>query len=205
MLSLIAFRCVREYGSSCSKWTASRQKIIYAGCPWALLLIVTKVSLYSVQAIMCAIQKRLTIQTVKNDTFRTLATDTQFKGKVKEDMLIRLLEAFVWKITCTHASHLHIEEGADCNCSGRDSKWIPAIQIRPRDERPLCSLPVHPALSARSFSVFLNVHRERLSTLRTAVFERCPQGSYRTFIYLLLVGMKRNICGLIKSSCWIGV
>lgn len=34
---------------------------------------------------------------VKNDTFRTLATDTQFKGKVKEDMLVRLLEAFVWK------------------------------------------------------------------------------------------------------------
>ncbi len=37
------------------------------------------------------------MQLVKNDTFRTLATDTQFKGKVKEDMLIRLLEAFVWK------------------------------------------------------------------------------------------------------------
>ena len=37
------------------------------------------------------------IDLVKNDTFRTLATDTQFKGKVKEDMLIRLLEAFVWK------------------------------------------------------------------------------------------------------------
>ncbi|WVR03724.1 hypothetical protein IAU60_000719 [Kwoniella sp. DSM 27419] len=36
---------------------------------------------------------------IRNDTFRTLATDTQFKGKVKEDMLIRLLEAFVWKIT----------------------------------------------------------------------------------------------------------
>ncbi|OCF75101.1 cell cycle arrest protein BUB2 [Kwoniella mangroviensis CBS 8886] len=36
---------------------------------------------------------------IKNDTFRTLATDMQFKGKVKEDMLIRLLEAFVWKIT----------------------------------------------------------------------------------------------------------
>ncbi|WOO80787.1 Cell division control protein 16 [Vanrija pseudolonga] len=34
---------------------------------------------------------------IKNDTFRTLATDTQFKGRVKEDMLIRLLEAFVWK------------------------------------------------------------------------------------------------------------
>jgi cell cycle arrest protein BUB2 len=34
---------------------------------------------------------------VKNDTFRTLATDTQFKGRVKEEMLIRLLEAFIWK------------------------------------------------------------------------------------------------------------
>ena len=40
---------------------------------------------------------RLIDSLVKNDTFRTLATDTQFKGKVKEDMLIRLLEAFVWK------------------------------------------------------------------------------------------------------------
>jgi cell cycle arrest protein BUB2 len=40
---------------------------------------------------------QLTELVVKNDTFRTLATDTQFKGKVKEDMLIRLLEAFVWK------------------------------------------------------------------------------------------------------------
>ncbi|KAJ9095491.1 hypothetical protein QFC20_006634 [Naganishia adeliensis] len=34
---------------------------------------------------------------IKNDTFRTLATDLTFKGKVREDMLIRLLEAFAWK------------------------------------------------------------------------------------------------------------
>lgn len=47
MFSLVALHFVREYGSSCSKWTTSRQKIIYAGCPWALLLIATKVSLYS--------------------------------------------------------------------------------------------------------------------------------------------------------------
>jgi hypothetical protein len=37
------------------------------------------------------------LPTVKNDTFRTLATDTNFKSKVKEDMLIRLLECFVWR------------------------------------------------------------------------------------------------------------
>lgn len=36
-------------------------------------------------------------RTVKDDTFRTLKTDAQFKDHVKEDMLIRLLEAFVWK------------------------------------------------------------------------------------------------------------
>lgn len=42
---------------------------------------------------------------IKNDTFRTLATDTQFKGKVKEDMLIRLLEAFVWKITSAETAN----------------------------------------------------------------------------------------------------
>ncbi|KAJ9101492.1 hypothetical protein QFC19_005143 [Naganishia cerealis] len=34
---------------------------------------------------------------VRNDTFRTLATDLSFKDKVREDMLIRLLEAFAWK------------------------------------------------------------------------------------------------------------
>ena len=39
--------------------------------------------------------RRLTL--VKNDTFRTLATDKEFKGRVDEDMLIRLLEAFIWK------------------------------------------------------------------------------------------------------------
>lgn len=48
---------------------------------------------------------------VKNDTFRTLATDTQFKGKVKEDMLIRLLEAFVWRNSgkSTHKAELSIQ------------------------------------------------------------------------------------------------
>ncbi|KIM19776.1 hypothetical protein M408DRAFT_334273 [Serendipita vermifera MAFF 305830] len=34
---------------------------------------------------------------IRNDTFRTLATDRGFKERVREDMLIRLLDAFVWK------------------------------------------------------------------------------------------------------------
>ncbi|KAI0341841.1 TBC-domain-containing protein [Trametopsis cervina] len=34
---------------------------------------------------------------IRNDTFRTLATDTGFKERVREDMLVRLLDAFVWR------------------------------------------------------------------------------------------------------------
>ncbi|GAB1522775.1 CDC16 protein [Rhizoctonia solani] len=34
---------------------------------------------------------------IRNDTFRTLATDMEFKSRVREDMLIRLLDAFVWR------------------------------------------------------------------------------------------------------------
>ncbi|PPQ98428.1 hypothetical protein CVT24_004107 [Panaeolus cyanescens] len=34
---------------------------------------------------------------IRNDTFRTLATDKGFKERVREDMLIRLLDAFVWR------------------------------------------------------------------------------------------------------------
>ncbi|KAI9347192.1 rab-GTPase-TBC domain-containing protein [Zopfochytrium polystomum] len=35
---------------------------------------------------------------IKNDTFRTLATDAQFVGRVDEGLLARLLNAFVWKV-----------------------------------------------------------------------------------------------------------
>lgn len=34
---------------------------------------------------------------IRNDTFRTLATDRGFKERVREDMLIRLLDAFIWR------------------------------------------------------------------------------------------------------------
>lgn len=34
---------------------------------------------------------------IRNDSFRTLATDHQFRTKVGEDRLVRCLEAFVWR------------------------------------------------------------------------------------------------------------
>ncbi|KAK0212387.1 TBC-domain-containing protein [Desarmillaria ectypa] len=42
---------------------------------------------------------------IRNDTFRTLATDRGFKERVREDMLVRLLDAFVWKNHDRQESH----------------------------------------------------------------------------------------------------
>ncbi|KAJ7287389.1 bub2 protein [Mycena rebaudengoi] len=42
---------------------------------------------------------------IRNDTFRTLATDRGFKERVREDMLIRLLDAFVWRSHDRHSTH----------------------------------------------------------------------------------------------------
>ncbi|KAI0094002.1 TBC-domain-containing protein [Irpex rosettiformis] len=42
---------------------------------------------------------------IRNDTFRTLATDTGFKERVREDMLVRLLDAFVWRNHDRQESH----------------------------------------------------------------------------------------------------
>jgi cell cycle arrest protein BUB2 len=38
---------------------------------------------------------------VKEDTNRTFRTDSLFQGRVQEEMLIRLLEAFAWKSQCS--------------------------------------------------------------------------------------------------------
>lgn len=39
----------------------------------------------------------LSLTPVKDDTFRTFRTDSQFQDRVKEEDLIRLLEAFAWR------------------------------------------------------------------------------------------------------------
>ncbi|KZP00893.1 rab domain-containing cell division control protein [Calocera viscosa TUFC12733] len=47
----------------------------------------------------CAVREK-----IRNDTFRTLATDKGFKSRVREDMLVRLLDAFVWSSLTSLAS-----------------------------------------------------------------------------------------------------
>ncbi|KIO30470.1 hypothetical protein M407DRAFT_69212 [Tulasnella calospora MUT 4182] len=64
---------------------------------WKLLLGVTgglssEMYLKYVAKGPCAVREK-----IRNDTFRTLATDRGFKEKVSEVMLVRLLDAFVWR------------------------------------------------------------------------------------------------------------
>ncbi|KAG2345685.1 TBC-domain-containing protein [Suillus weaverae] len=63
---------------------------------WKILLRVDDVSactfLEYVARGPCEVREK-----IRNDTFRTLATDRGFKERVREDMLVRLLDAFVWR------------------------------------------------------------------------------------------------------------
>ncbi|PLW30768.1 hypothetical protein PCASD_15411 [Puccinia coronata f. sp. avenae] len=47
---------------------------------------------------------------IRNDTFRTLATDSTFKQRVHEDMLVRLLESFVWRSQDLSENPMHAAE-----------------------------------------------------------------------------------------------
>ncbi|KAI0263799.1 TBC-domain-containing protein [Gloeopeniophorella convolvens] len=63
---------------------------------WKILLRVNELSaetfLEYVARGPCEVREK-----IRNDTFRTLATDRGFKERVREDMLVRLLDAFVWR------------------------------------------------------------------------------------------------------------
>lgn len=63
---------------------------------WKILLRVndlpTDTYLHYVARGPCQVREK-----IRNDTFRTLATDKGFKERVREDMLVRLLDAFVWR------------------------------------------------------------------------------------------------------------
>ncbi|KAE9408567.1 bub2 protein [Gymnopus androsaceus JB14] len=63
---------------------------------WKILLRVNDISAKSYLQYVargpCEVREK-----IRNDTFRTLATDRGFKERVREDMLVRLLDAFVWR------------------------------------------------------------------------------------------------------------
>lgn len=58
---------------------------------------------------------------IKNDTFRTCATDRKFLAKVDEGMLSRVLNAFVWKME--GKLFLFLEDGTELRTSNADSLY----------------------------------------------------------------------------------
>lgn len=67
---------------------------------------------------------------IRNDSFRTLATDQEFLDKVGEEKLVRCLEAFVWRQLGTHTLVDH-----DCL-----SRLMSALfrQLRSERQRATC-------------------------------------------------------------------
>lgn len=68
----------------------------YRSIVWKLLLNISDLDIASYLSLV-AKGKSPSHEKIRNDTFRTLATDQGFKERVKEEKLIRLLDAFVWK------------------------------------------------------------------------------------------------------------
>lgn len=68
----------------------------YRSVVWKLLLDLRELDISSYLSLV-AKGKSPSHEKIRNDTFRTLATDQGFKERVKEEKLIRLLDAFVWK------------------------------------------------------------------------------------------------------------
>lgn len=98
---------------------------------------------------------------------RTLATDRGFKERVREDMLVRLLDAFVWRSHGEfHCSHHDTIEVSDPCRQARDSAT--RLYIRPRDECVGCAVPVHNAFRTGSFLLLRKVHRRVLPTICSA-------------------------------------
>ncbi|CAG8653013.1 5721_t:CDS:2 [Acaulospora morrowiae] len=54
---------------------------------------------------------------VRNDTFRTLATDKKFLEKVNEEMLIRVLNAFAWKMK------------SSSSCNGQSVTYVQGMNV----------------------------------------------------------------------------
>jgi cell cycle arrest protein BUB2 len=89
-------RMIMLYGLPESKTNSDTKIATLRGKIWKVLLGVYKVSALEYIKIVekgpCQVMDK-----IKNDTFRTCATDKQFVDRVSQEMLSRVLNAFVWK------------------------------------------------------------------------------------------------------------
>jgi hypothetical protein len=85
------------------------------------------------------------LSSVTNDAFRTLATDQDFKDKVSEEALVRLLDAFAW----SHLGQYGLAFGhfLCVFADPVDLFWIP--QILSHTSKVSSVLPIHLVLTRR--------------------------------------------------------
>ena len=91
------------------------------------------------------------------DAHRTLATDYSFKERVREDMLIRLLDAFVWRNQGISTDNML---GAISFCLRFRGNWATRLHIRARHERPRSAILIHHAIRNRGLLLLRGLHRE---------------------------------------------
>ncbi|KAJ3113501.1 hypothetical protein HDU96_003324 [Phlyctochytrium bullatum] len=72
---------------------------------------------------------------IKNDTFRTLATDTKFMRKVNEGMIARVLNAFVWKAKDPMVNDMILPETTDYDMD--EEELLANLYSRQRGPTPL--------------------------------------------------------------------
>jgi len=98
-------------------------------------------------------------------------------------MLVRLLDAFVWR---NHGalSIILLELVVEPQLSGHRPPGDTATRfhIRPRNERTCCPIPVHNALRTRSIFLLCQVHRRIVPPLRAANTRRGTQRSQGLFV-----------------------
>jgi hypothetical protein len=76
---------------------------------------------------------------IQNDAFRTLATDGNFKERVDEASLIRVLDAFVWQYLGEYTSESRLTSQLTSRIPGsrrchNDLKKGGFVQLRPGNE-----------------------------------------------------------------------
>lgn len=99
-----------------------------------------------------------------NTSRRTLATDRGFKERVREDMLVRLLDAFVWR---SHGENycFNVRQRKNNRPCRQARNSATRIYIRPGDECTGCAVSVHHAFRTGSFLLLRQVHRGVLPTI----------------------------------------
>jgi cell cycle arrest protein BUB2 len=110
--SFLALLNNSNWNSPVSRLDSLKKRILFEGIPsspqesalirpqiWKLLLNLQELQLMNAKVYYDLTNRKTSnmFSKIKNDSFRTLASDSTFLGKVSEEDIVRLLEAFVWR------------------------------------------------------------------------------------------------------------